>query len=402
MAYVGVLVGAGFASGQEMMQYFVMFGKKGVYGALLALALFGITGFMLLQIASYYQANEHRFVFRKMMPDKLASFFDFLIIFTLFSIGVVMIAGAGANMHQQFKISIPVASLLLTLMIFLTAFINIEKVSHVIAALSPVMILLLIGSSIYVIFQGPANPQVYLDYVMQNPPQFSHWALSSLNYVAMSLSVGVSMAIVMGGEELHPKAAGQGGLIGGMIIGILVLIISIALYFVFPSVYMADFPLLEMLNGIHPILGAISSFIILAMIFNTGVSMFYALSARFAKPGSRQFKKFFALSLLLAYFLSFLGFKKLVGILYPMIGYAGIIFIFSLIKTWLEKRKKIRLEAKRRKQIEALMTLQEDEVSDLSKKEEKRLDQLIDDSNLNNRYLEKEMQQEVKNKLSSD
>lgn len=399
MAYVGVLVGAGFASGQEMMQYFVVFGKQGIYGAVLSLLFFAATGLMLLQIASYYQANEHRFVFRKMMPHWLAFVFDLLIIFTLFSIGVVMIAGSGANMQQQFGIPVHWGSLLMSSLIFITAFINIEKVSKVIAALSPIMIILLLFSSMYIILQGPKDFSVHAAYVATNPPQFSHWSLSSLNYVAMSLSVGVSMAIVMGGEEIHPSVAGRGGLIGGVIIGFLVLIMSLALYFVFPKVYSADFPLLAMLQTIHPFLAWVSSWVILAMIFNTGVSMFYALSARFSTPNTPKFKFIFAITLILAYFLSFLGFKKLVAILYPMIGYAGMIFILMLIKTWFEMRQKISMEAKRRKHIEALVYVQEDERLDLCEKEENRLEDLLEASNLDNQYLEKEIQEEVINKI---
>ena len=32
MAFIGVVVGAGFASGQEAMQFFVAFGKWGLWG----------------------------------------------------------------------------------------------------------------------------------------------------------------------------------------------------------------------------------------------------------------------------------------------------------------------------------------------------------------------------------
>ena len=35
MAYVGVLVGAGLSSGQDMLQYFLSFGKIGLVGVVL-------------------------------------------------------------------------------------------------------------------------------------------------------------------------------------------------------------------------------------------------------------------------------------------------------------------------------------------------------------------------------
>ena len=44
LAFIGVVVGAGFASGQEAMQYFVAFGEKGFFGVVLGAALMMITG----------------------------------------------------------------------------------------------------------------------------------------------------------------------------------------------------------------------------------------------------------------------------------------------------------------------------------------------------------------------
>ncbi len=38
--YIGTIVGAGFASGQEVLQFFGVFGIKGLWGLLLATALF--------------------------------------------------------------------------------------------------------------------------------------------------------------------------------------------------------------------------------------------------------------------------------------------------------------------------------------------------------------------------
>jgi len=39
-AFVGLIVGAGFASGQEIMQYFTSFGLMGIVGAVVATVVF--------------------------------------------------------------------------------------------------------------------------------------------------------------------------------------------------------------------------------------------------------------------------------------------------------------------------------------------------------------------------
>ena len=63
MAFVGLTVGAGFASGQEMMQYFVAFGTNGLWGVVLASVVMIASGLAVLSIASYLQADEHSEVF---------------------------------------------------------------------------------------------------------------------------------------------------------------------------------------------------------------------------------------------------------------------------------------------------------------------------------------------------
>src|SRR5699024_11242157 len=100
MAFVGVLVGAGFASGQEAMQYFVSFGEMGLWGVLVAAALTTITGIAVLQLGSYFQANEHTAVYDVVsgpITSKILSFGNFV---TLFSIGFVMFAGAGSKIGR--------------------------------------------------------------------------------------------------------------------------------------------------------------------------------------------------------------------------------------------------------------------------------------------------------------
>ena len=40
MAFVGIIIGAGFASGQEMIQYFTSFGTWGIIGTLASIFIF--------------------------------------------------------------------------------------------------------------------------------------------------------------------------------------------------------------------------------------------------------------------------------------------------------------------------------------------------------------------------
>src|SRR5690625_3860436 len=103
MAFVGVLVGAGFSSGQEAMQYFVSFGQMGLWGVVVAAALTTITGIAVLQLGSYFHAREHTAVYSSVSGPITSKILDIGTLVTLFSIGFVMFAGAGSNLSQQFE-----------------------------------------------------------------------------------------------------------------------------------------------------------------------------------------------------------------------------------------------------------------------------------------------------------
>jgi len=80
------------------------------------------------------------------------------------------------------------------------------------------------------------------------------------------------------------------------------------------------------------------SVILFGMIFNTAISMFFSLTARFAKVGTRRFKVLLTIFLILGYILSFIGFTDLVSQFYPLIGYLGLVLIGTLIVTFFRKR----------------------------------------------------------------
>ena len=59
MAFVGITVGAGFASGQEVVQYFAGFGIWGVVAAAISAIIFAVSGLAFVQLGSYVLANDH-------------------------------------------------------------------------------------------------------------------------------------------------------------------------------------------------------------------------------------------------------------------------------------------------------------------------------------------------------
>ena len=148
-AFIGIIVGAGFASGQEILQYFTSFGTLGIAGALVSTALFAYLGMVLTRLGSRMRTTSHKDVIYKICGRYIGSIVDGILVFTLFGVGVVMLAGAGANLHQQFGLPPYVGSLLMVILVLVTIMLNVDKVVMVIGSITPFLILAVVFVSVY-------------------------------------------------------------------------------------------------------------------------------------------------------------------------------------------------------------------------------------------------------------
>ncbi|MET3657237.1 hypothetical protein MKY15_09805 [Sporosarcina sp. FSL K6-1540] len=330
-AFIGIIVGAGFASGQEVLQFFTSFGLLGIVGAIISTAFFAYLGMVLTRLGSRMQTTSHKEVIYKISGRYLGIIVDYIIIITLFGVGVVMIAGAGANLNQQFGLPPFVGSLLMIVLVMLTVMLNVDKVVGIIGSITPFLILAVVLVSIYCLTTMDTSFAV-LDPIAQGvKTTLPNWFISSINYVSFNIAVGASMTIVMGGTEKDEKIAAWGGFVGGLGLGILILLSHLAIFAKIETVGDAEMPMLAIINDVSPILGIFMAFILYGMIFNTAVGMFYSFGARFIQIGTKKFNVFVLITLIIGFGLSFVGFKELVAKLYPTIGYLGLFLVVALI-----------------------------------------------------------------------
>lgn len=331
-AFVGVIVGAGFASGQEILQYFTSFGHYGTFAALIATVLFAYLGMILTKIGSRIQTISHREAVYKVSGNYvLGLIVDIIIIITLFGVGVVMIAGAGSAFNQQFGIPTAIGSLIMTFLIVVTMMLKVDKVVSVIGGVTPFLMIALMIIAIYSIFTMDTPFSQLNEIAKQQPSAVSNWIYSGINYASFNIAVGAGMAIVMGAAEKDERIATIGGLLGGLFIGILILLAHFAIFSKVDIVAAYDLPLLKIVEDISPALAFIMAIIILGMIFNTGVGMFYAFVARFFDMEKETPYLAIVGTGALGYVASFIGFTDLVGKFYPLIGLLGLFLVVALI-----------------------------------------------------------------------
>lgn len=336
-AFIGIIVGAGFASGQEILQYFTSFGHLGTLAAILSTALFAYFGMTLTRLGSRMKTTSHKDVIYKISGKYLGLVIDGIIIFTLFGVGVVMIAGAGSLLHQQFDLPVFVGSMLLIIFIVLTVMLNVEKVVGVIGSITPFLVLAVILVGVYSLMTMDASFNELNPIAQSNETTLPNWFISAINYVSFNIAVGAAMSLVMGGSEKDERVAALGGLVGGLGLGVLIILSHLAIFSKVDVVAAYDMPTLKIVNDISPYLGIFMSFILFGMIFNTGVSMFYAFIARFFEMNTKKSNTAVIVACLIGFVLSFVGFTDLVAFFYNLIGYLGLVLMVTLFVASMKK-----------------------------------------------------------------
>lgn len=330
-AFVGIIVGAGFASGNEILQYFTSFGYMGTIGALVATALFAYLGMMLTRIGSFLQTPSHDVAIYRLSGPHLGKIVDGIIIITLFGVGVVMVAGAGSLLKQHFGIPAGVGSGIMTVLIVLTVLMPINRVISLIGSITPFLIVALAVICIYSLFSYDRSLSELEPIALSIDSSLPNWFISAINYVSFNIAVGAGMSLVMGGSEPNRKIATLGGFIGGLGVGVLILIAHMAIFLKVDVIKGFDLPLLKIIQDISPVLGIIMAIVLFGMIYNTGVAMYYAFVARFTTMQTKNAYIFAIVTGIVGYIASFAGFTKLVAYLYPLIGYLGLFLIAVLI-----------------------------------------------------------------------
>ncbi|KJK04672.1 YkvI family membrane protein [Pseudomonas tussilaginis] len=334
-AFIGVIVGAGFASGRELMLFFVNFGLWGLLGTLVSAALFTFLGMALAGLGSRLHATSHKDVVYAICGRYLGLFVDLLITFFMFGVTVVMLAGGGALLEQQFGIPALTGSVLVTLLVVAVVCLDVNKVIVLIGAVTPFLILAAIAIALYAVFTRDLSFAALDQVASQQESGARHWLLGAFLYVSYNVVAGAPMLAILGGAARGEKTAIWGGILGGAGLGGLMLIMSAGLLSRLDTVADLPMPMLSIASEVSPVLGVIMCVIIFGMIVNTAVGMLYSFVARLLPAGTRNFRLGSVAAGVAAFVCSLIGFISLVGQVYPFFGYLGFVVMLAVLIGWL-------------------------------------------------------------------
>ncbi len=324
--YIGIIMGAGFASGRECWQFFGVFGNKGYYGAAASTACFVIIACMLTYIARSKGTAD---LGRLICPIENSFAYEavgWVVAIIYYSMIIAMTAAGGSLLNQQFGISKAAGGVVIAALCIFTVLGDFERVSRIFRLIVPVLFTVGIVTILLTIRAGFSQSGA----VSFTPGRMSpNWPVSAVVFMAYNTIGMIAMAGSCAMNAKDRKNAYAGAISGTLCLGALTILLLRAILCDMEFSSGLDLPMLGFAGRISPVLSIIYAVILYGAVYSTGASTYYGFSTKL-KNG--RYKKWIITGGAIAGFLLGLtGFKRLVEFLYPAQGYIGIIFIIMIV-----------------------------------------------------------------------
>jgi len=339
MTIAGFYLGAGYLSGQELWQFFGVYGKMGLLGAALAVSTISALGVALFSTARLSGLKEFSAVAIRFKRPWLHRAFCFLQILFTFSVYIIMSAGGGALMEQVFGLPAWLGGGLFCLAVALASLKGVTGMLSAFRFTVPVLTAITLLIALAAAIQNGGEPVSFAEHAASSP-LLGGWGLSATVY----LSYNFFGAIFVFAPLFHivpMRSVKLGSAIGGGVLLAIALTILLCIA-MFPEAASAQLPMLAIATGLNPYLGYICAAPLLCGMFGTSLSSLVAVleygELRFDGLKGKRPHAVAALALL-AWACGLVGFGELIGIIYPLCGYAGFAAIALMLEhlIWLKR-----------------------------------------------------------------
>lgn len=329
MTFAGCFLGAGYVSGQELLQFFGVFGARGWMGLMVALLLICAAGLSLLKLAFTHagQTPDQLILGRK--APALRGLLTALQLLFLFSVTSVMTAGAGALMEQLAGLKPWLGALGFTVLLFYAAIHGLENIISIFSLSVPLLTVTSTVCSLLAHFI--LAPDAAMDAAVN--PLIGGWLTGSVTFASYNLFSAIGILTLLGRRTSEKPILFKGTLLGILLLFLIAASVLCSLN-AYPQIRAAQLPMLALTGAIHPYLAYLYGALLLASMFGTALSCTTALIEQlrwyFPSLGGRR-KMLSALLLTAAFTGSLAGFSSLVGTAYPLFGYCSSIVLLCLL-----------------------------------------------------------------------
>lgn len=327
---IGALIGAGFASGQEIYVFFYAYGMKGIIGIIISSTLIGYIIYKTFKIIQKNDISTYReFLEIIIGRDKknLISILNIIINTFLLVTFFIMISGFGAYFEQQLGINSLIGSAILAILcyiIFMTSTKGVVKVSTIIV---PFLIFFIIYIGIEIL--GVIDISKIQQYTINNNNSLM-FILKSILYSSYNSILLIPVLITLKDYLKNSIINKYASILITVIVATLSMILFLILSKIDVNIEKLEMPAVYLVSKLSNILATIYGFIILSSIFTTSISVGNSFIQNICEK-KKSYQHIALIMCITSVFISKIGFSNLVQSLYPFFGYLGIIQIVKIV-----------------------------------------------------------------------
>ncbi|MNJ48931.1 hypothetical protein D3C77_441410 [compost metagenome] len=332
--YIGTVVGAGFATGREILQFFTQYGKWGVLTIMLSTILFMWLGTKMMILAHEIKATSYEDLNRHLFGNAFGQWLSLFTLIVLIGVNSVMLAGAGSVFVEHLSLNYQLG-LWFTL---LGTYLLLSKGINGVLQLNSVVVPMMLFLSIAIIITTAGTPGAMRFVTLSTDKGIMPTWASPLLYSAFNLSMAQAVLVPIGGHTTSRKTLIWGGIIGGAGVGFMLMAAHFALSAYMPGVIQFEIPMGSIAAQLGLAIQFIYIILIFMEIFSTFVADVYGITLQLKQRLNIPPRIISITVLMICYVTSQFGFSSLLSVLYPAFG------VFSLL--WA-----VVLASYRRKQI---------------------------------------------------
>jgi len=329
--FIGLVIGAGFASGREIFEYFSIPSRTDFTGIVLATLSFGAISYITMSLATKNSASDFGSFIRS-VAGRFSPVINIFMSAFMFCGFCVMMSACGALAKETFDISPVYGYLFLSLICFAVFCFDTKGLVAFNSVLVPVMLFGMLFVSFMTILTSTFPVFSGFDALRKNP------LVSALCYVSYNtITAGAVLVPLSRGIKKSHLAASSA--ISAAVLGIVIFVVWLTVNIYFEKLYTFEMPLLELAANGGKVLKAAYSAVLFMALCTTAVSHGFGIleELHFKKASQRRLAAA-ALCLVSIPFASF-GFSTLVSKLYSAFGYLGLVWTALLLWSYIKTRE---------------------------------------------------------------
>ncbi|OZU89457.1 hypothetical protein CIL03_07030 [Virgibacillus indicus] len=316
---IGTTIGAGYASGRELWQFF---GHESGLAIVLFMLFFSICCYVIMDLSYQKKSTHYLPVLRDIVGKRLTKIYDVMIFLYLFTTTVVMIAGSGAT-GQAFNFSYWWGIVIIVIALIALFMRDINGI----LSMNQIVLPLLLGGLLFILFLFTHDQELAL---------FSHWHeqrnwMAAFPFTALNILPLIAVLGAIGNKVSSKQEIAIACFGSGAILGVISYVYNNSLIQIADEILLYEIPLFAILKGYPFEMLIFMSVMLWFAIFTTAAAGVLGIVTRIQEFLKIPLVLIVVLILVTMIPLTTFGFSTLISYIYPIYGVLNLYVLTRLL-----------------------------------------------------------------------